>query len=81
MESVVEVKVLENYNLWVKFADNFTATIDIKPFINTGISKQLSDIDYFKRVKIDQFGGIAWENGYDFCPNFLRELTDIKAKS
>ena len=32
------------------------------------------DDDFFKRVKIDEFGGIVWENGFDFCPNYLREI-------
>lgn len=76
MESIIDVRPLENYNIWVRFADNFNATINIRPYITTGISIKLLDVDYFKRVKIDEFGGIAWENGFDFCPNFLRELTD-----
>jgi hypothetical protein len=33
---------------------------------------------YFNQVKIDEFGGIIWENGFDFCPNYLRELTNEK---
>ena len=76
MESVISVIPLENYNLWVRFADNFNATIDIRPFITTGISTILLDVDYFNRVKIDEFGGISWENGFDFCPNYLRELSE-----
>lgn len=76
MESIIDVRPLENYNIWVRFADNFNATINIRPYITTGISIKLLDVDYFKRVKINEFGGIAWENGFDFCPNFLRELTD-----
>jgi hypothetical protein len=75
MESIIDVKPLDNYHIWVRFADDFCASIDIRPFITTGISARLSDIDYFKQVKIDQFGGITWENGFDFCPNYLRELT------
>jgi hypothetical protein len=75
MESIVEVKPLDNYHIWVKFADNFSATINIKPFINKGISSELSEINYFKQVRIDPFGGITLENGFDFCPNFLRELS------
>ena len=79
MESIIEVKPLDNYVIWVRFSDKFDATIDIKPFITTGISTKLLDSDYFKQVKIDEFGGIAWENGFDFCPNYLRALTDIPA--
>ncbi len=74
MEAIIDVKPLDNYVLWVLFADNFNATVSIKPFITSGISTKLLDIEYFNQVKIDEFGGIAWENGFDFCPNFLREL-------
>ena len=67
---------MENYNIRIRFADNFDATINIKPYITTGISAKLLDVDYFNKVKIDAFGGITWENGFDFCPNYLRELAD-----
>lgn len=76
MESVIDVRPLENYNIWIRFADNFESTINIKPFITTGISTRLMDVNYFNNVKIDELGGITWENGFDFCPNFLRELTN-----
>ena len=75
MESIIEVRPLANYTIWVRFADNFDATIDIRPYITTGISTKLLDVDYFNRVNIDGLGGITWENGFDFCPNYLRELT------
>ena len=74
MEAIIEVKPLENYMIWVRFADNFSAKINIKPFISTGISIKLLDYDYFQKVKTDDFGGISWENGFDFCPNYLREM-------
>jgi len=74
METIINVKALENYFIWVLFANNFEATINIKPFITTGFSTKLLDYSYFKEVKIDEFGGIAWDNGYDFCPNYLREI-------
>jgi len=76
MEKIVDIKPLDNYTIWVLFADSFNAKIDIKPFITTGISTKLLDFDYFKKVKIDEFGGISWENGFDFCPNYLRELSN-----
>jgi hypothetical protein len=60
MEAIIEVKPLENHHTWVHFADNFNATINLRPFITTGISTRLLDIDYFNQVKIDEFGGIAW---------------------
>lgn len=76
METIIEVKPMDNYSVWILFADNFSATINIKPFISAGISARLLDLDYFRQVKVDDFGGIAWNNGFDFCPNFLREITE-----
>lgn len=75
MESIIEVRPLENYHIWIRFADNFDATIDVKPYITTGISTKLLEVEYFNQVEIDEFGGITWQNGFDFCPNYLRELT------
>jgi len=79
METIIDVKPLENYQIWVLFADNFNTTINIRPFITSGISTRLLDINYFNQVKVDEFGGIAWNNGFDFCPNYLRELSKIQS--
>jgi len=76
LETIIEVKPLENYNIWVRFSDNYIATVNIKPYIKTGISVELLDSNYFNQVKIDEFGGISWENGFDFCPNYLREIVE-----
>ena len=78
MDTVIELKPLDDYTVWVRFSDNTDAVINIKPFISEGISAKLLDSTYFKQVKIDDFGGIAWENGFDFCPNYLREIANIK---
>ena len=73
MDRVISVKPLENYLLEIEFADGLRKLIDIEPFIGTGISVALKDKAYFRQVKLEDGGGIAWDNGYDFCPNFLRD--------
>jgi hypothetical protein len=73
MDKVVSVKPLENYLLEIEFADGFRKVIDIQSFIGKGISAALKDEAYFRQVKLEDGGGIAWDNGYDFCPNFLRD--------
>ena len=73
MDKVVSVKPLENYLLEIEFEDGFRKIIDIRPFIGEGISAALEDKAYFGSVKLEDGGGIAWPNGYDFCPNFLRD--------
>lgn len=71
---ITDIKVLDNYQIWLKFNDNSTKTIDCKPFIGKGFTKELLDYDKFKQVKIEDFGGLIWPNGYDICPNFLKEI-------
>jgi hypothetical protein len=76
MEKIVQVRPLNDFRVWVKFADGFSADVDIKPFIRGGISDSLKDEKYFRDVKVDEFNGITWKNGFDFCPNFLREYIE-----
>jgi len=73
MHKVVSVKPLENYLLEIEFEDGLRKVIDIRPFISEGISAALKDETYFRTVTLEDGGGIAWDNGYDFCPNFLRD--------
>ena len=74
MNKIKNIRYLENYILEITFIDDFKKVVDFKQFIKGGISDNLSDLEYFRRVEIDEFGGIAWENGFDFCPNYLRRI-------
>jgi len=73
MEKVISVKPLEEYMLEIEFEDGLKKVIDAKPYIGKGISAALKDKAYFRKVEVENGGGIAWPNGYDFCPNFLRD--------
>lgn len=73
MDKVISVKPLENYLLEIEFADGLCKVIDIQPFIGKGISVALKDESYFRQVNLEGGGGIAWPNGYDFCPTFLHD--------
>lgn len=74
MDRVRDLKVLQNYRIWIKFDDGEEKTINFQPFLTKGFSTELLDYDKFSRVFIEQGGGLAWENGYDFCPNYLKQL-------
>jgi hypothetical protein len=74
MEKVVEFKVLEDYNIWLKFQDHTEKVINFRPFIGKGFTKELLDYENFRKVSLEPGGGISWYNGYDFCPNYLKQL-------
>ena len=74
MNEVVNLKVLDDFQIWIKFNDGIEKTINFKEFIGKGIAKNLLEYENFRKVSIEPGGGIAWYNGYDFCPNYLKEL-------
>lgn len=74
MNEVLKIEVLDNFQIWMKFTDGSEKVINFKKFLGKGITKELLDYDNFKKVAIEPGGGIAWSNGYDFCPNYLKEL-------
>ena len=74
MNRIVELKVLNDYLIWMKFNDGTSKAIDFEQFIGEGISKDLSDKNYFKQVTIESGGGLEWPNGFDFCPNYLKDF-------
>lgn len=76
MYKIVTIKVLNDFSMDITFNDGYKTVIDFKPFINDGVSEPLKDYAYFKQAKIESGGGLEWPNGYDFCPNFLREYAN-----
>lgn len=60
----------------VLFADGFSAVIDLKSHIGAGFTSELLDPARFAEVGTEPGGGIAWPNGFDICPEFLRELAE-----
>ncbi|TDK42516.1 DUF2442 domain-containing protein [Algoriphagus formosus] len=80
MNEVVEIKALKDYRVWLRFKDDEVKIVNLRPFLGKGFTAELLDPSKFKKVFIEPGGGIAWENGYDFCPNFLKKLEGEKVE-
>lgn len=78
MNAIKEFKVLNDYQIWLRFADGFESTVQLRPLLNKGIAVDLLDLRAFSNVSIESGGGLAWENGFDICPNALREIAETK---
>lgn len=76
MQKIINAQPLPNLHIHVTFADGFSGILDVAPFIRGEIGEALHDTSFFNRVFVNEFNGIAWENGFDFCPNFLREYLE-----
>jgi len=73
LKDIIEVKPLQDYQLYLKFEDNQEGVIDISKIIEfTGIFAPLKNLDYFQSGKINpEWGTIYWDNGADLDPNVL----------
>ncbi|HYT49630.1 MAG TPA: DUF2442 domain-containing protein [Pyrinomonadaceae bacterium] len=70
MNKVVAAQANSNFTLDVKFSDGSIRRFDVKPYLNRGIFKELSDVDYFKQVRV-AFGTVQWPHEQDFAPETL----------
>ena len=69
--TVISVRVLEHYKLWLRFSTGEVKTFDFSPLINTNAFSALKDKSVFNNVFID-FGITVWNNGeIDIAPEYL----------
>jgi len=73
--NITKLKYIKDYVLELHFDDGVIKNIDMKKFIGNGVSSMLSEIDFFKQVKVEN-GFLIWPNNYDLCPNSLYQLND-----
>lgn len=74
MNKVDKVTPLAAHRISLAFEDGFQAEIDLQPILTKGIALQVASPELFAQVTTEPGGGIAWPNGFDLCPEFLREL-------
>lgn len=77
MHRITTFKLVNGYLIEIEFEDGRRKIVDLGPYIGRGIAAQLLDEAYFRQVEIESDGGLAWPNGFDFCPNFL--YSDVPA--
>ena len=70
MIKVTQVKANDDFTLDLKFSDGSVKRFDVKPYLKYGVFAELSDLSYFKKVKL-AFGTIQWPNEQDIAPDTL----------
>ncbi len=68
--SVKNVVPKENYTLLLTFENDEQRRFDVKPYLNTGVFRELRDIELFNTVRVS-FDTIEWKNDVDLDPEFL----------
>lgn len=67
---VKDVKVKDNYFLILTFENGEKRQFDMKPYLDTGIFRELKDVKLFSTVK-PSFDTIEWDNEADLDPEVL----------
>lgn len=70
--SVIDVKPLDNYKLFLKFENNEERIFDVNPYLEIGKFTELKNKKLFSSVKVS-FDSIEWGNGLDLDPELLYE--------
>jgi hypothetical protein len=69
---IKDVKPLKDYKLIITFENGEVKIFDVKPYLDTGMFKDLRDIKIFNAVKVS-FDTIEWGNGLDIDPEEVYE--------
>jgi hypothetical protein len=69
-QAIKEVKPQADYILLLTFENGEKRQFDMKPYLTTGIFKELNDIRLFETVRTS-FDSIEWDNKADFDPEVL----------
>lgn len=67
-----DVKPSSEYTLLLFFDNGEIRKLDMKPYLELGLYRELKDKEIFKTVK-KSFDTIQWDNEADFDPDILYE--------
>jgi hypothetical protein len=69
---VTAVQPQPDYTLKLTFTNGEVRLFDVKPYLATGIFRELRDVQMFNTVR-PVLGSIQWKNEADLCPDTLYE--------
>jgi hypothetical protein len=73
MWAVKKIEVRPGHRLWVEFADGVRGEVDLTGDLFGPLGQPLLDEQRFAEAFIDEFGAVAWPNGFDLGPDWLHE--------
>lgn len=68
--SVIDVKAMDGYKLFLTFENNEQKIFDVSPYLELGKFSELKDKAIFNSVKVS-FDSIEWSNQLDLDPEIL----------
>ncbi len=71
--AIKNVEPIDDYKLILTFEGNIRKQVDMRPYLDKGVFKELQDKKIFNSVKV-AFDTIEWSNGADIDPESLFNL-------
>ena len=71
---VVKAEYLNGYKVQLTFNNGEIRIADLSNSLNGVVFAPLKDLDYFKNFSI-KFNTIEWQNGADFAPEYLYDIS------
>jgi len=68
--AVKDVVAMDDYTLLLTFDNQEKKSFDVKPYLDFGVFKQLTDLDRFKTAHIS-FDTVEWDGEIDIDPETL----------
>jgi hypothetical protein len=79
MHKIINVDVLQNYKVRLKFDDGQQGNADLSHLVGKGVFSCWNDYNTFHNVKIGSSGELVWSDQIDICPDSLYlKITDQK---
>ena len=77
--AVISVACEEDYTVSVAFENGEAGLLDMKPYLDFGVFKEIKDPEIFETVHVS-FDTIAWESGADLDPEFVYDKCRISKR-
>jgi len=71
MYKIINVSVLQDYQLKLEFADGKRGIVDLSHLVGKGVFSMWNDYSQFENVKIGLSGELMWSELIDLCPDSL----------
>ena len=71
MYKIINVKVLQNYQLELEFTNGKKGVVDLSHLVGKGVFTLWDDYKKFEDVRIGTSGELIWSDQIDLCPDSL----------
>lgn len=82
MLHVIDVRVLQDFRIWLRFNDGIEGVANLEQTLDGAVFEPLRDPAVFAHARLDpELRTVAWTNGADMAPEFLHGLVTAAAGS